>query len=68
MWLAGIATDAELSAVDSFGAVFNTLSAVTVLAGLGVLLFGVVPRLTVAVAAGAAVGVIAFTRRDLVGL
>jgi ABC-2 type transport system permease protein len=55
MWLAGIATDAELSAADSFGAVFNTLPAVTVFAGLGVLVFGVVPRLTVAVAAGTAV-------------
>jgi ABC-2 type transport system permease protein len=55
MWLAGLATTADLAAADSFGAVFNTLSAVVLLAGLGVLVFGVVPRLTVAVTAGAAV-------------
>jgi ABC-2 type transport system permease protein len=55
MWLAGLATGAKISASDAFGAMFNTLPMVTVFVGLSVLVFGVAPRLTVVVGAGAAV-------------
>ncbi len=55
MWLAGLATGARLTAADAFVSMFNVAPAVMVFAGLGVLAFGVVPRLTVAVGATAAV-------------
>jgi ABC-2 type transport system permease protein len=57
LWLGGVATTAPVGAGDGFRAMFNTLPAVAVFAGLGVLLFGVAPRATVvgtATAAGAA--------------
>lgn len=55
MWLAGVATRAPLTAADSFAAVANTLPAVLVFVGFGVLVFGLAPRLTLALSAGAAV-------------
>jgi ABC-2 type transport system permease protein len=56
MWLAGLVTVAPLTAADAFAAVLNTVPMIIVLAGLCVLVFGVAPRLTVAVGASAAVG------------
>lgn len=64
MWLASVAVDANLTAADTFSAMFNTLPMVAVFAGLSVLVFGVAPRLTVAV--GAAAAVVAFVL-ELVG-
>jgi ABC-2 type transport system permease protein len=64
MWLASIAVDANLTAADSFSAMFNTLPMVAVFAGVSVLAFGVAPRLTVAV--GATTPVAAFVL-ELVG-
>jgi ABC-2 type transport system permease protein len=55
MWLASVAVDAKLAAADSFSAMFNTLPMVAVFAGVSVLVFGVAPRLTVAVGATAPV-------------
>lgn len=55
MWLGGVATTAPVGAADAFSAMFNTLPVVAVFAGLAVLLFGVVPRLTVVGTATAAV-------------
>jgi ABC-2 type transport system permease protein len=64
MWLASAAVEAKLNAGDTFSAMFNMLPMVAVFAGLCVLVFGVAPRLTVAV--GAAVPVAAFVL-ELVG-
>ncbi|HET8989416.1 MAG TPA: hypothetical protein VFN43_12955 [Humibacillus sp.] len=64
MWLASLAADADLTAADTFSAMFNTLPVVAVFAGLAVLVFGVAPRLTVAL--GAAAAVVAFVL-ELVG-
>ena len=55
LWLGGIATGAQLTPGDAFAATFNALPVVTVFAGLSVLVFGIAPRLTVAVGASAAV-------------
>jgi ABC-2 type transport system permease protein len=55
LWLGAVATGARLDAADGFSAMFNTLPAIAVFAGLSVLLFGVVPRLTVPVGAAAVV-------------
>ena len=44
-----------MSAADAFSAMLNVLPAIAVFAGFAVLVFGVVPRVTVPVAAGAAV-------------
>lgn len=55
LWLGAVATGARLTASDGFAAMFNMLPMVTVFAGLSVLVFGVAPRLTVAVGASAAV-------------
>lgn len=51
LWLGAFATGASLGAADAFAAVFNTLPAVAVIAGLSVLVLGLAPRLTVAVGA-----------------
>jgi ABC-2 type transport system permease protein len=56
LWLGGVATDAPLTAGSAFAATFNAVPMVMVFAGLSVLVFGVAPRLTVAVGASAAVG------------
>lgn len=48
MWLGAAAAGALLTAGDCLAAVFNALPVVVVFAGLSVLAFGVVPRLTVA--------------------
>ncbi len=50
-WAGASIGGAEVSAGDAFAAVFNALPAVTVFAGLTVLVFGLAPRLTVAVGA-----------------
>jgi ABC-2 type transport system permease protein len=55
MWLAGLATEAPLTAADAFGAVFNTVPMVMTFAGLCVMVFGIAPRLTVAIGAAAVV-------------
>jgi ABC-2 type transport system permease protein len=55
LWLGGVATTAPVTAADAFSAMFNALPVVAVFAGLAVLLFGVVPRLTVVGTAAAAV-------------
>ena len=55
LWLGGVATGAPLTAGDAFAATFNAVPMVMVFAGLSVLVFGVAPRLTVAVGASAAV-------------
>ncbi|MEI8081560.1 MAG: hypothetical protein WCI74_06905, partial [Actinomycetes bacterium] len=55
MWLSGRAAGAQVSAAQFFAAAFNALPMVMVFAGLSVLVFGVAPRLTVAVGASAAV-------------
>ena len=55
LWLGGVATAAPLTAGDAFAATFNAVPLVMVFAGLSVLVFGVAPRLTVAVGASAAV-------------
>lgn len=57
-WLGAVAAGAEVSAGDAFAGVFNALPAVAVFAGLTVLVFGVAPRLTVAV--GASVPLVAY--------
>lgn len=54
MWLASVAADANLTASDTFSAMLNTVPMVAVFAGLSVLVFGLTPRLTVAVGAAAA--------------
>ncbi len=46
-WLGGAAAGGGFAAADIFGALFNTLPAVLVFAGVGVGVFGVAPRLTV---------------------
>lgn len=54
--LAGsVATGSRVSAADAYSAMANALPAIAVFAGLAVLVFGLAPRLTVPVAAGAAV-------------
>lgn len=55
IWLGAAVTDARVSAAEAFSAMTNTLPAIAVFAGLAVLVFGLFPRLTVPVAAGAAV-------------
>ncbi len=55
LWLGGVATGAPLTAGDAFAATFNAVPMVMVFAGLSVLVFGIAPRLTVAVGASAAV-------------
>jgi ABC-2 type transport system permease protein len=54
MWLGAIATDANVTAADAASAMANALPAIAVFAGLAVLVFGLAPRLTVPLAAGAA--------------
>jgi ABC-2 type transport system permease protein len=48
MWLGGVLAGQGLSANDAFAGVFNTLPAVAVFAGLDVLVYATLPRLTVA--------------------
>lgn len=55
LWLGALATDAGTTAADAFSAAVNVLPAIAVFAGLAVFVFGLLPRLTVPVAAGAAV-------------
>lgn len=55
VWLGAVLTDARVTAGDAFSAMANALPAITVFVGLSVLVFGVAPRLTVPVTAGAAV-------------
>ena len=55
MWLAGLVTGAPLTASDAIMAMANTTPVVMVFAGLGILTFGILPRLTVAVTAAVAV-------------
>lgn len=55
IWLASVAADANLTAADTYSAMFNTVPVVAVFAGLSVLAFGLVPRLTVPVGVAAAV-------------
>lgn len=57
-WVGAVAAGAQVSGGDAFAAVFNALPAVAVFAGLTVLVFGVAPRLTVAV--GASVPLVAY--------
>ncbi|MBM7505181.1 hypothetical protein ACFPER_14060 [Agromyces aurantiacus] len=53
--LSALATDSGVTTADVASALINVLPAVAVFAGLAVLVFGVAPRATVPVAAGAAV-------------
>lgn len=55
LWAGAAATGAPITAADAYAATFNALPMVMVFAGLSVLVFGVAPRLTVAVGATAAV-------------
>ena len=55
IWLGARLSDARVTAAEAFSAMANTLPAIAVFAGLGVLVFGLFPRLTVPVTAGAAV-------------
>ena len=55
LWLGGAATGAPLTPGDAFFATFNAVPMVLVFAGLSVLVFGIAPRLTVAVGASSAV-------------
>ena len=55
LWLGGAATGAPLTPGDAFAATFNAVPMVLVFAGLSVLVFGIAPRLTVAVGASSAV-------------
>lgn len=50
-WLGGVAAGGGFTAADAFGSLFNTLPAVLVFVGVGVLVFGVAPRLTVTLGA-----------------
>ena len=54
IWVAAVAAGADLTAAEAFASVFNAVPAVAVFAGLSVLAFGLVPRLTVAIGATAA--------------
>jgi ABC-2 type transport system permease protein len=55
VWIGVLATDGPVTAADAFAASANALPAIAVFAGLAVFVFGLLPRLTVPVAAGAAV-------------
>lgn len=55
MWLGGSVTGADLSVGDAFASTFNTVPAVVVFGGLAVLVYGVAPRVTVAVTASVAI-------------
>lgn len=55
MWLGSVATGSRVTAGDAYSALANTLPAIAVFAGFAVLVFGLAPRLTVPVAAAAAV-------------
>ncbi|OIQ75581.1 hypothetical protein GALL_427520 [mine drainage metagenome] len=54
-WLGGTVTGADLSLADAAASTFNTVPAIAVFAGLAVLVYGFSPRVTVAVAASAAI-------------
>lgn len=55
LWLGAAAAGSDVTAADAFSAILNVLPAVAVFVGFAVLVFGLAPRLTVPVAAGAAV-------------
>ena len=55
VWLGAVLADARVTAADAFSAMANTLPAIAVFVGIAVLVFGLLPRLTVPVTAGAAV-------------
>jgi ABC-2 type transport system permease protein len=55
IWLAAVAAGADVGPGDAFLSVFNATPVVAVFAGVAVLVFGLAPRLTVAVAATVAV-------------
>jgi polyether ionophore transport system permease protein len=55
LWLGAVATGAPLRVGEAFAATFNAVPMIAVFAGLSVLVFGTVPRLTVVVGASAAV-------------
>ncbi len=55
LWLGAVMSDARVTAVEAFSAAANQLPVIAAFAGLAVFVFGLLPRLTVPVAAGATV-------------